>query len=65
MSDTKKSDIIRTDPHENGTPSWLEIVREQVSSLRFGTVLITVHDSRVVQVERLEKLRFDNNTRRP
>ena len=39
--------------------SWLEIVRAQVGSLRFGTVQITVHDSRVVQVERLEKLRLD------
>jgi len=26
---------------------------------KFGTVQITVHDSRVVQVERVEKLRFD------
>ena len=40
-------------------PAWLELVREQVGSLKFGTVQITVHDSRVTQVERLEKLRLD------
>jgi hypothetical protein len=40
-------------------PAWLELVREQVDSLKFGTVQITVHDSRVTQVERLEKLRLD------
>ena len=40
-------------------PAWLQLVREHVGSLKFGTVQITVHDSRVVQVERLEKLRFD------
>lgn len=40
-------------------PAWLQLVREHVGSLKYGTVQITVHDSRVVQVERVEKLRFD------
>ena len=40
-------------------PAWLQLVREHVASLKFGTVQVTVHDSRVVQVERVEKLRFD------
>ncbi|MBL9168444.1 MAG: YezD family protein [Verrucomicrobiales bacterium] len=30
-----------------------------MASLRFGTVLITVHESRVVQVEKNEKVRLD------
>jgi len=38
---------------------WLELVRRQVSSLKYGTVQITVHDSRVTQVERVEKVRLD------
>jgi hypothetical protein len=46
------------EPKENW-PSWLELVRDQVNSLKFGTVQITVHDSRVTQVERLEKVRLD------
>ena len=40
-------------------PAWLQLVREQVRSVKFGTVQITIHDSRVVQIERVEKLRFD------
>ena len=40
-------------------PTWLHLVREHVGSLKYGTVQITVHSSRVVQVERVEKLRFD------
>ena len=40
-------------------PEWLELVRKQVTSLKFGTVQITVHDSHVTQVERLEKVRLD------
>ena len=39
--------------------SWIEVVRQQVSSLRFGVVQITVHDSRVVQIETTERVRFD------
>ena len=40
-------------------PHWLMLVRKQVDSLKFGTVQITVHDSQVTQVERLEKVRLD------
>jgi hypothetical protein len=39
--------------------AWLETVRAQVSSLRYGIVQIVVHDSQVVQIERTEKVRFD------
>ena len=38
---------------------WLNIVRQQVHSLDYGVVQIVVHDSRVVQIERTEKLRLD------
>jgi hypothetical protein len=44
---------------EPDLPEWLELVRRQISSLKFGTVQITVHDSRVTQVERVEKVRLD------
>ena len=40
--------------------SWLNVVRDQVSSLEFGVVQIVVHAARVVQIERTEKLRFEN-----
>lgn len=43
-------------------PEWLQVVRSQVDSLKFGTVQITVHDSTVVQIDRLEKIRLDRKT---
>jgi hypothetical protein len=44
---------------ENSEPSWVSLVQGQVESIRFGVVQIVVHDSRVVQIERTEKLRLD------
>ena len=41
------------------TQSWLGIVANQVESLKFGVVQITVHESRVVQIEKTEKVRLD------
>jgi hypothetical protein len=41
------------------TPEWLRVVHDQVEHLRFGVVQIVVHEHRVVQVERTEKVRFD------
>jgi len=41
------------------TASWLGIVAKQVESLKFGVVQITVHESRVVQIEKTEKVRLD------
>lgn len=46
--------------NEGISGSWLSVVREQVSSLEFGVVQIVVHGARVVQIERTEKIRFEN-----
>ncbi|MEI7535101.1 MAG: YezD family protein [Verrucomicrobiae bacterium] len=40
-------------------PEWLEVVRSQVASLRYGTVEIIVHDSQVTQIEKTERVRLD------
>jgi hypothetical protein len=47
--------------------NWLEIVRQQVDSLRYGVVEIVVHDSQVTQIEKTERLRLDKpaNEKRP
>ena len=37
---------------------WIEIVRRKVSAMRFGSVLVTVHEGRVTQVEATEKTRL-------
>ena len=39
--------------------AWLELVREQVGSLRYGVVQVTVHDARVIQIERTERVRLE------
>lgn len=41
---------------------WLELVRRQVGTLQFGVVQIIVHESKVVQVERTEKVRLAPST---
>jgi hypothetical protein len=43
----------------NDRPEWLEIVRRQVASLRYGVVQIVVHDSQVTQIEKTERVRLD------
>ena len=55
---------------KNGTPdvaaaNWLDIVREQVASLKYGVVEIVVHDSQVTQIEKTERLRLDKPAARP
>jgi hypothetical protein len=50
---------MQTSLHKPVEPAnWLELVAEQVGQLRFGVVPIVVHDSRVVQIERTEKVRL-------
>ena len=56
LSPTSERTEIPTSQPEG---SWLEIVERQVRALRFGSVQITVHEGRVVQVETSVKVRFD------
>ena len=39
--------------------NWLEVVRRQVGSLRYGVVQIVVHDSQVTQIEKTERVRLE------
>lgn len=52
---TARTNLNLTD--ESGQ-NWQEIVRQHVESLRFGTVEIIVHDSRVIQIEKTERVRL-------
>lgn len=48
-------------PSENKQASeddWMDVVKQKVAKLRFGSIQITVHDGRVTQVESVEKTRF-------
>ena len=53
-----KSAVAETKVAET-KPEWLEVVRRQVASLRFGVVQIVIHDSHVKQIEKTERLRLD------
>ncbi len=48
-------------------PDWgdeiLRRIATAISGLRFGSVEVVIQDSRVVQIERKEKFRFDKNSR--
>ncbi|HZG56860.1 YezD family protein [Paenibacillus sp.] len=44
-------------------PVWLRRIEESLAGLQYGSVLIVVHDGRIVQIERTEKRRFDSPTR--
>lgn len=47
----------------NPEPDWLAVVRNQVSQVRFGVVQLMIHEGRVVQVERTERVRVENPPR--
>lgn len=40
---------------------WLDLVIQQVGSLRYGVVEIIVHDSRVIQIEKTERVRLEKS----
>lgn len=44
----------------NNETEWLGVVKKTVEGVRFGTVAITVHNSKVVQVDCTEKIRFES-----
>ena len=50
---------IETSLPSGALPEWLELVWRQVASLRYGAVEIVVHDSRVIQIEKNERVRLD------
>lgn len=64
MSSTPRKTNVSAPAPESFAPAvpkadWVELVRQKVEALEFGSVQIVVHDSRVVQVESTERHRFD------
>ena len=63
-----KTDAILTTQSDvqSASDSGDEILRRianAISGVRFGSVEVVIQDSRVVQIERKEKFRFDKNGR--
>jgi hypothetical protein len=59
------SQIQQKAPVSGGDAKWLELVVQHVKSLRYGVVEIVVHDSRVIQIEKTERVRLDKSESRP
>jgi len=45
-------------------PDPLAVVREALANLRFGEIVIAIHDGEIVQVSRTEKIRPPTKPRR-
>ena len=43
----------------NNEHTWIEVIKEKLGGLRFGQILITVHEGRPVQIEPTEKTRLE------
>ena len=50
--------VAKSTANEN----WLELVRQQVGSLRYGVVQVVVQDGRVVQIEKTERVRLEKSS---
>jgi hypothetical protein len=51
--------------HQDADHSIDQAIRQALKGIRFGSVEIIIHDSKVVQIERREKLRLDTSLERP
>jgi hypothetical protein len=55
--------VRKPDRHkENADERWVNVVCEHVEDIKFGVVQIVVHESRVTQVERIERVRFERQS---
>ena len=50
------TEVSVTNPKYN---NWIKMVAQHVEDLRFGSVSITVHEGKVVQIEVSTKVRFE------
>jgi hypothetical protein len=50
---------IKSDSSTDKQSNWLEVVRQQVGTLRYGVVQIIVHDAQVTQIEKTERVRLE------
>jgi len=59
----RREDSPRSErPSTDVSPEMLRSIVAAIRSLRYGAIEITVHDGRVVQIERREKYRFPSTS---
>ena len=54
---------IDQQPEPDSSNEILRRIASAISGVRFGSVEVVIQDSRVVQIERKEKFRFDKTSR--
>ena len=66
-TDDQITNAIAIDPqagsNRNNEDEVLRRIASAISGVRFGSVEVVIQDSRVVQIERKEKFRFDKPSR--
>ena len=66
-TDAQTTNAIGIDPqagsNRNNEDEVLRRIASAISGVRFGSVEVVIQDSRVVQIERKEKFRFDKPSR--
>ena len=66
-TDAQITNAIEIDPqvesNRNNENEVLRRIASAISGVRFGSVEVVIQDSRVVQIERKEKFRFDKPSR--
>ena len=57
--------ILSSSPHAPhrgfSTPAWLDLIREAVEAVDYGTIQIKVHGGEVVQIETTRKIRVPSS----
>lgn len=54
-----KTKTENAQPQHAGEARWLEVIRECVGKMRFGTVQVVVHEGRVTQVDATHRTRLN------
>ena len=49
---------------DSKNPEIVKKIMDAIEDVRYGSVEVTIHESRVVQIERKEKIRFDKDASR-
>lgn len=62
MTHSETMSAHATHPSNEAPEPWIEIVRQKLASMRFGSIQLVVHEGRVTQVESLEKTRIPADT---
>ncbi len=55
---------VDIDESDHKDAAWIRSVLQAVRGTRYGSVEVVIHDGRVVQIERREKVRFGEADRR-